>query len=170
MEALLGRVATGDRAAFRALYTATAGRIYAVCHRILRDHHHTEDVVQKAYVRIWQKAGSYDGAKGSALAWMIVLARRLALNDLRDRGQAMGDLSGIEDSALLAVEPLVEAGHAPRLQQCLAALDDNQRRCVLLAYLHGLTHEELAVAMDKPLGTVKSWVRRGLANLKECLS
>jgi len=168
---LLQRVAQGDRAAFRMLYDATAPRLYAICHRITRDHHLTEDVVQQVYVRIWERASAYDSDKGPALGWMIVLARRVALNDVRHRRHIMTDVHGIEeDSALFAVDPVGENGAGPRLQLCLAALDEDYRRCVVLAYVNGLTHEELATKLARPLGTVKSWVRRGIAQLKECLS
>jgi RNA polymerase sigma-70 factor (ECF subfamily) len=170
-EALLSLVAQGDRQAFRSLYRSTAGTLTAVCLGILRDRASAEEVLQEAYVRVWEHARSYDPARGAAIAWLVTIARRLALNEIRRRKNApvaMDEVSS-EVELLAAEKPAEGVGLGGRLRTCLDQLDADYRQAVVLAYVQGLTHEELAARLARPLGTVKSWVRRGLIDLKECL-
>jgi RNA polymerase sigma-70 factor (ECF subfamily) len=158
---LLQAMAAGDREAAGELYRRLGGRIYGICQRILRDPGLAEDAAQEAFVKIWKNARLFDPAKGQAAAWVAVIARRTAL-DRRPRPsvQLPGDLE---------VPQLDEAYVHPRLKACLDALPATHRNALLLMYVYGLTHSELAEAMDAPLGTVKSWVRRASAQLKESL-
>jgi RNA polymerase sigma-70 factor (ECF subfamily) len=170
-EALLALVAQRDRQAFRSLYRATAGTLNAVCLGILRDKAVAEEVLQEAYVRVWEHAASFDPAKGTAIAWLVTIARRLALNEIRRRKNAPVAMEDVpEEVDLVAVDkPSETAGASAKLRTCLERLSEDYRRSVILAYVHGLTHAELARRFGRPLGTVKSWVRRGLIDLKECL-
>ena len=154
-------MAAGDRAALKQLYDRFGARLYGVAHRILRDPALAEDALQEAFVKIWRNAGRFDPARGSATGWVAISVRRAAF-DLRPRDVV------IEPADIPAVQPETEMLD-PGLARALDALPETHRRALLLMYVHGLTHSELASAMDAPLGTVKSWVRRGAAALKEAL-
>jgi RNA polymerase sigma-70 factor (ECF subfamily) len=167
--AALRRCAEGDRVALRVLFDNEAGRMLAIARRILRRRDLAEEVVQEAFVRIWRKAGSYDSDLGSARSWIYAIVRNLALNALRDGRHE-----------ILVDEQMPEPGPAPQdvlgqlaessaLRRCLERLDDNRRNCLLLAYVGGFSHGEIAGRLGAPLGTVKAWIRRGLLSLRECL-
>jgi len=158
---LLAGMARGDRAAAEGLYKALGSRLYGIAYRILRDSGLAEDVVQEAFVKIWKNAHRFDPNKGSAATWVAVITRRTAL-DRRPRAGAQ-ELGEIE-------APNFDMDYVhPRLKACLAQLPQAHRNALVLMYVYGLSHSELAVAMDAPLGTVKSWVRRASAALKESL-
>ncbi|MEF3366745.1 sigma-70 family RNA polymerase sigma factor [Methylocystis sp. 9N] len=170
-EALLQRVAAGDRGAFRDLYDATASRLYAICVALLKDSARAEEALQESFVRIWERANAYDEAKGAALAWMSVVTRRVALNELRRRDNAHRSLD--EDGAapeIAADLPELDPIGKGRLLECLDKLEAERRQWVLLAYVHGYSHEELARRFERPLGTMKSALFRGLAELRKCIS
>ena len=158
---LLGAMADGDRAAVGELYGLVGGRLYGVAQRILRDPGLAEDAVQEAFVKIWRNAHRFDPAKGTATTWLAVIVRRVAI-DRRPR---------ISTQMLPELEaPNVDPDYVhPRLRECLAELPPLHRKALVLMYVYGLSHSELATAMDAPLGTVKSWVRRATAALKEKL-
>ena len=172
IDTLLKRAGTGDRVAFRDLYAAIAARLFATCVALLRDRVRAEDALQEAFIRIWEHANTFDPDKGSALAWMTVITRRIALSELRRREHAHksldDDAAGLPDIAADLPEP-DPIGKA-RLEHCLGQLEPDRRRYVLLAYLHGYTHEELARRFERPLGTMKSFLFRGLADLRKCIS
>jgi RNA polymerase sigma-70 factor, ECF subfamily len=172
IEDLLLSVAGGDRGAFRRLYEATREKLYGICWGMLRDRERANDVFQEVFLKIWEKAARYDPAKGEAMSWMVTLARRCVLDAMRREGAPMVALDDIDpDSAALAIAPQsAAAGSGRDLRRCLDRLQPEQAKSIILAYAYGLTHEELAREMAKPLGTVKSWVRRGLAELKDCLA
>ena len=158
---LLGDIARGERAAAGELYRLVGGRLYGVAHRILRDAGLAEDAVQEAFLKIWKNAHRFDPAKGQASAWMGVITRRVAL-DRRPKivPQMLPDLEA----------PNVDLDYVhPRLRECLAQLPPLHRNALVLMYVYGLSHSELAEQMHAPLGTVKSWVRRASAALKEKL-
>lgn len=171
-EALLLRVAEGDRGAFRELYAATSSRLYGVCLALLRDRARAEEALQDAFVRIWERASTFDATKGAALAWMSVVARRVALNELRrpDRDHRSLDDEGEELPQIAAELPEQDPIGKGRLMICLDKLDAERRQWVLLAYVHGYSHEELARRFERPLGTMKSALFRGLADLRKCIS
>ena len=170
LEALLLRVAKGDRAAFRDLYAATSSRLFAICVALLRDRGRAEEALQEAYARIWERASSYDAGKGAALAWMTVLTRRIALNELRRRDNAHDSLDEETAPEIAADLPLADPLAKNRLMDCLEKLGAERRQWVLLAYIHGYSHEELARRFERPLGTMKSALFRGLADLRKCIS
>jgi RNA polymerase sigma-70 factor (ECF subfamily) len=167
LNGLLMRTALGDQAAFRLLYDGTSGRLFAICLRIVQDRGVAEDVLQEAYVRIWERARQFDPARGSALGWIIGIARNYAIDVIRSRGreaipQEM-DLEAPDLAAQGGIEATADLGTVGR---CLAGLEEGPRRAIVLAYRYGLSHEELATALNVPLGTVKTWVSRGLARLR----
>jgi RNA polymerase sigma-70 factor (ECF subfamily) len=166
LESLLRRVGAGDMQAFSSLYGLSAGRLLAIALRILRDQQAAEDAVQEAFLRIWRNAGRYDPARGAPLAWMGVIARNAAL-DLIDRRPPPEPVSAADTAelAVAAVEP-----PDARLGQCLKRLPADQARAIVTMYNEGLSHSELADRLAVPLGTAKSWVRRGTQSLKECMA
>ena len=166
LESLLRLVAAGDMLAFRTLYAASAGRLLAIALRILREQQAAEDAVQEAFLRIWRNSARYDAARGTPLAWMGVIARNAAL-DMIDRRQSSESLDAADgpELAVAAVEP-----PDARLGQCLKRLPPDQARAIVTMYNEGLSHSELADRLSVPLGTAKSWVRRGTRLLRECMA
>ena len=165
---LLAAVSRGDQQAFRHLYDNSADRLMGVCVRVLRDRSLAEEAVQEAFIRIWHNAGEYHEGRGTALAWMLTIARYQSIDLLRRRPAQTVDLGELEDSLEGAVT--AEGLDHSALDTCLDQLNSQQRSSILLSFYYGLTHEELARNLDSPLGTVKSWLRRGLGFLKRCLS
>jgi RNA polymerase sigma-70 factor (ECF subfamily) len=173
LAALLETIATGDRAAFATLYQATSGRLFAVALGMTRRRDVAEEVLQDAYLRIWHKARLYRRDRGQAIGWLVTIVRRTALDRLRQGrndplgGHAVEHRDEVFDGDADLGEWLRGVGEDVR--DCLGRLSEAQQRAVMLAFYHGLTHEELAERLDVPLGTAKSWVRRGLERLKKCL-
>ena len=173
-EDLLAATARGDRAAFHALYRHSKAQLFGVILRIVRRRDLAEDVLQEVYLRIWNHAPDYRPEKGAPMAWMSAIARNRALDWARRRPDL---LSLDEDGAPAAgsnpgLGPLDWSNasvDAKALKDCLEELPKEQRDCILLAHVQGYTHDEVSAALTAPLGTVKSWIRRGLARLKTCL-
>jgi RNA polymerase sigma-70 factor (ECF subfamily) len=171
---LLPRIAAGDRGALKELYEATSAKLFGVCLRILSDREEAEDVLQEVYVTVWRRADRYDAARASVMTWVSTIARNRAIDRLRARGplanaDPVEDLQ-IADEGQVSAEALVAAGQdAVRLAGCLDELDTRTQSVIRTAFFEGVTYEALAQRMDAPLGTVKSWIRRGLARLKGCL-
>ena len=172
--ALMHRVAARDRAAFTALYNATSAKLYGIVLRILHRRDVADEVLQEVYVQIWERAATYDQAKGSPIAWMATIARNRALDEVRRKQPvSLDDAPEIEDVAGDDDHPLDRIEHSQelqRLRQCLDRLDSDRREVVLLAYRDGLTREALGQRLARPAGTIKSWLRRSLLQLRDCLS
>lgn len=170
----LRRCAAGDSAALRAIYDAEAPRMTGVALRLLRRQSLAEEAVHDAFVQVWQRAASFDPARGEARAWLYAVLRHRALNILRaesrtelvDDFEPMG-LASEDDDPEAIVARLSDAG---ALRRCLERLEPARRQLIVLAYVHGLSHGELAGRLGAPLGTVKSWIRRSLISLRECLA
>lgn len=169
----LAAIARGDRAALRALYAAEAARLFGVCLRILRDRAAAADATQDTFLRIWDRADRFDPARGAARAWLAAIARHVALDLARARGRELpsddpelGD-APVEDDPTAMLDATADA---TRLRACLEVLEEKNRRSILLAFVDGLSHAQIAARLETPLGTVKAWIRRGLASLKECLA
>ena len=173
---LLSSTAQGDQRAFADLYTATSSHLYALLLRILKRRDWAEEALQDCFIRVWQKSDSYSSEKGAPLTWLLSIARYRALDLLRSRrpedSQEDEDVHENLSFADTRVDLAGDADHAQSmtaLRRCMATLQDEQRKSVLLAYYEGYTHHELSRRLEAPLGTVKSWVRRGLQRLRECL-
>lgn len=182
---VLSRVALGDRAAFGTLYKATSAHLFGVILRINPDRAQAEDLLQDIFVNIWRAASGYEAARAQPMTWLTSIARNRAIDSLRRRKtevstvshQPMADDDG-EDSDILAkqaseaagpLDLLVQAAEAQAVVHCVQALSAEQQQCVALAYYQGLSHAEVAQHLAQPLGTVKSWMRRALIALKDCL-
>lgn len=169
----MSQIAGGDRAALRRLYDATSAKLFGVCLRILSDREESEDVLQEVYLTIWRRADRFDASRAGVMTWAATIARNRAIDRLRSRGAAAygQPLDGHDpaDEAPGAEAMLVAADAGARLQRCLAELDDRTEKVIRAAFFTGVTYEALAAQLETPLGTVKSWIRRGLAKLKGCL-
>ncbi len=181
---LLSRSALGDRLAFGQLYERTSGHLYAVLLRIQRDRDLAADLLQEVYISVWRAAANFDAQQSQPLTWLTHIARNKAIDSLR-RAQAQPQLAsvhadhddddrpdldlGLADEAPGPEQLLVRASDARQLAQCMQDLSAPQRQSVALAFFDGLSHAEVAAQMREPLGTVKSWVRRALMTLKNCL-
>lgn len=163
--------ARGERFALQMLYEQESRWLMAVALRIVRDPTLAQDVLQDAFLLIWQKAGSYQRQLGSGRGWMYTVVRHRALDEVRRLRPELALGDDFEAVAEAAGPTEVELPHdEAALAHCLAQLDDPKRQCVIDAYVEGYTHDQIAQRMRKPVGTVKSWIRRGLLALKECLS
>jgi RNA polymerase sigma-70 factor (ECF subfamily) len=181
-DAALAACALGDRGALRRLYDAEAPRLLGVVMRIVRERQQAQDIVHDAFVKIWHKAGSFDAGRGSGRGWMYVIARHEALNAVRRRAhEVAADASTLEriDAEAAEADEAGDEAHglaAPALPEdigplknCLDRLDAGKRSSIVLAYVDGCSHSEIAERLQTPLGTVKAWIRRGLQSLRECM-
>lgn len=165
---LLVATSNEDHDAFRKLYDLAAPRLYAVVLRMLREPDLANDVFQEAFVKIWAMSARYDPTKGEAIGWMITLTRRVALDHLRNLKRHPLPDSDLVADTLATLETLPQTDRFD-LQTCLDRLTSPSRKAIVLSFVFGLSHAELATTLAKPVGTVKSWIKRGLANLRTCL-
>ncbi len=174
LQELLAACALHDRRAFSRLYELTSAKLYGVVLRILIRDEWAQDCLQEAYIKVWNKAESYRPQLASPMTWMATIARNQALDLLRRRHREVResdteDFPEEVDQDPLPQEKLQQTDEGRRLNRCLEQLKSQQRQIIVLAYFKGLTHDELAARTDTPLGTVKTWIRRGLEQLKRCL-
>jgi RNA polymerase sigma-70 factor (ECF subfamily) len=171
LEDLLARAAQGDRAAFERLYQASAAKLYGVALRILRRADWAEEVLQECYLSIWTRAGDYRAGLAAPMTWMTSIVRNRCLDWLRRPAPEVFSetLEELESSNPGPLAELERAKDAQALARCLGALEARQRQAIALAFYDGLSHADLASHLRQPLGTVKTWVRRGLLRLKSCL-
>lgn len=159
----------------KSLYELTASNLFSVSLRILKDQSLAEDCIQQVFINIWRNAGSYDAKKAKAKTWMNTIARNQALDILRrNRHQNLHDgddaLDSLEDDGAGQEQQVSLLQDTSRLHQCLEEIPKEQRQCLELAYFDGLSHQGVSDRTDIALGTVKTWIRRGLARLQTCMS
>ncbi len=170
----IAQVARGDRQALRSLYDQTAPKLFAVCLRIVGDRGEAEEVLQEVYVTVWQRAGSFDPGRASPLTWMTTIARSRSIDRLRAGGRRrpaapIEEALAIHDPGDDAATQLEGAEERRRLLNCLEEIEARQAAAIREAFFGGLTYAELATRDGVPLGTMKSWIRRGLMQLRGCL-
>ena len=174
LQALLADCARNDRAAFERLYRLAAPKLFSLVVVMLKREDLAEEVLQDAFVQIWRDAGNYDPARAAPMTWMAVIVRHRALDLLRRRRPevSLDEYEGLEEQADSNPDPLevvlnLSEDHA--LKRCLETLPEPHRMSIVKAFLGGLTHQQLSATLATPIGTVKSWIRRGLGQLKRCL-
>ena len=168
---LLAAIARGERPALATLYTRTSAKLYGICLRLLGSEQDAQDVLHDAYLTVWRNAARFDPAKASAITWLAVLTRNKAIDRLRQRRQPAEPVDAaadIADDSPSAIELIESDQDRARLRDCLDQLDERARTLIRSAFFSGSTYPELAVQEGVPLGTMKSWIRRGLANLRLC--
>jgi RNA polymerase sigma factor (sigma-70 family) len=170
---VLIRTGDEDRAAFRELYQLTSAKLFGITLRICGERQAAEDVLHDVYLTIWKRAGAYEPSRASPITWLATIARNRAIDWRRAqatrRVTTLDALPPIPDAAPLASETIVADEDARQLHGCLDTLEQRQRETIRTAFFDGVTYAELAERQNVPLGTLKSWVRRGLQKLKECL-
>lgn len=177
---LLHACAQGRQAAFQELYGQVSPQLFSILLRILKRKDLAEEALQDALLSVWRNAGSYSAEKGAPMTWLISICRYRALDMLRrERREVsleptleaaedeMAETAGLADEA--ADPELISKAEERALEECMRRLNDGQQTSLRLAYVDGCTHEEIAARIKSPIGTVKSWVRRGLESLKRCL-
>jgi len=174
LEGLLRRCALRDRAAYEELYRAASPKILACLIAILRRRDLAEDALQEVFVRVWRRSDQFDAYRGRAMAWLVSIGRYHAIDLLRANRAtvALSDATAAnldDPGALSAFDSTESELTGAALRRCLEQLTPEQRRSVLLAYSHGLSHDDIATQVASPLGTVKSWVRRGMQSLRRCM-
>lgn len=180
LETLILATAGGDAQAFRELYDASSAHLFALLLRMLKRRDWAEEALQDSLLKVWRKSESYSPDKGSPATWLYTIARHRALDLLRaQRPEDSLEVGEDEDGATITMDVAdegenpearaVESEGVGQLERCMKGLLEPERKSVMLAYYEGYTHPELATALGAPLGTVKSWVRRGLAKLRSCL-
>lgn len=172
VEALISRCAAHDEEALEELYRLVSGQLYGVLVRILREPALAEEALQEVMVQVWQRAKQYDAYRGRAMTWLVNIARYRAIDLVRQKR----DFEPLESAPLEAitdVEDFTEVTTSQRSQRalasCLEQLSADQQRCIVMAYADGHTHEEIAGKVERPVPTVRSWIRRGLLSLKRCM-
>jgi RNA polymerase sigma-70 factor (ECF subfamily) len=175
LAAALVRVGTGDRAALRMVYQDSSAKLFGVLVRILNDRSEAEDVLQDVYVTVWRKAALFNPEKASPITWLVAIARNRAIDRLRS-GAISRRMTPIDEAAMAikdntpgALDMVVKAEQQARLGACLGELEAKTSLAIRSAFLDGMTYEQLAERMSVPLGTMKSWIRRGLLKLRACL-
>jgi len=167
-EACLRACARGEQRALRQLYEQDSSRLLGVALRIVREKALAEDIVHDAFINIWRGAGSFDPSRGSARGWVFSVTRHLALNVVRNhyREVPLGD----EYEQVAATDTVEFSTRSGQVHTCLEQLDPTRRTCILHAYVDGFSHSEIARKLDAPLVTVKAWIKRSLAALRECMA
>lgn len=171
--ALLSRVALRDRSAFKDLYGRTSAKLFGVCLRILNDRAEAEEALQEVYVKIWQRADRYVAGGYSPISWLVAVARNHCLDVIRARRPVSDDLDvalEVADAGPTPEQAAESSGERSRIDACLAELDADKAEAVRGAYLDGYSYEELAARHFVPLNTMRTWLRRSLLKLRECLS
>ena len=174
VNSLLARVAARDRQAFESLYRLTSARLLGICARVLGNREEAEDVLQEVYVAVWAKAAQFDAGHASAFTWLSSIARNRAIDRHRAQPSALlrAPIEVIDDIHDSAPSPAAQAeasADRTRLDHCFSQLEPRRQALIRTAFFDGATYEELATRLGSPLGSVKSWIRRGLTQLRTCL-
>lgn len=170
---LINRVAMGDRSAFAMLYTVTSPKLFAVCLKILRDRTEAEEALQEVYIKVWQRSKTFASAAGNPLTWLAAIARHHSIDTMRARRPVADDIDDqydlADDRTPTPEQNMAIADEGRRIDRCMETLDQAHARAVRRAYVEGLSYNELAEELKVPLNTVRTWLRRSLLKLRECL-
>lgn len=173
IEALIAQTALGSQTAFADLYDATSGKLFAVCLRVLTERAAAEDAMQETYVKVWKNAGRYQVTGHSPMTWLITIARNTAIDRLRARhvDHDLADYSErLPAPGLSPEQAAIAHSEAKRITQCLDELDADRRAAISGAYLQGQSYQELSEQFNVPLNTMRTWLRRSLIALRECMA
>ncbi len=170
----LANVSSGSEQGLKEVYARTSAKLFGICLRILGDKGEAEDALQDVYIKVWHRAGRFDPARSSPVTWLAVLARNSAIDRLRSSGRLrdaapIESASHVSDDAPMALDALAASEERGRLMTCVEQLESRQANAIREAFFGGWTYPEIASRSAVPLGTLKSWIRRGLLRLRECL-
>ena len=169
---LIGRVALGDRKAFAALYNLTSPKLLAICLRILGSRNEAEEVLQEVYIKIWQRAGVFTAGSSTSVAWLAAIARNQSIDAIRARKPVADEIDKALDLADGGPDPeaqVVIKDEGRRIDTCMEELEADRAVAVKRAYVEGLSYQELADQFGVPLNTMRTWLRRSLLKLRECM-
>jgi RNA polymerase sigma-70 factor (ECF subfamily) len=169
---LIERISLGDRNAFSRLYDLTSAKLFAICVRILKDRNEAEEALQEIYVKIWQRAQRFAAGQGSPMSWLSAIARHQAIDMIRARRPVSTSIDDVFDLADEAPGPETAAIHASdgkRIDRCMQQLEADRAEAVRKAYVEGMSYQELADHYHVPVNTMRTWLRRSLLRLRECL-
>ncbi|WP_275788094.1 sigma-70 family RNA polymerase sigma factor [Pararhizobium gei] len=169
---LISRVSLRDRASFSTLYQKTSPKLFAICLRILRDRTEAEEALQEIFIKIWQRADRYIAGETSPMSWLSAIARNHAIDHLRARKPVANTIDEAYDLADSAPDPeksAINQAEGRRIDKCMAELEADRADAVRKAYVEGLSYQELAELFDTPLNTMRTWLRRSLLKLRECM-
>lgn len=172
IEALIAKVGLGDRSSFQQLYRHTSAKLFGICLRVLKDRAEAEDALQEVYVKIWQNASTFAANQYSPMSWLVVIARNHAIDRIRARKPEASDIDEAYDLSDSGPDPEAAALAASERRQidfCLEELDNDKADAVRSAYLEGYSYQELASRHEVPINTMRTWLRRSLMKLRECL-
>lgn len=171
---LLSQVGQGNRQSFAAFYQATSGKMFGICLQLLRRRDLAEEVVQEVYAKIWQKAANFDATRASPITWAATIARNRCLDELRKKTPvSLDELQETQEFAADEINPLASMENSQdlaALMRCLNQLEEEKKQMILLAYYRGTSREALAQKYNKPVATIKTWLHRGLGQLRTCLT
>lgn len=169
---LLGKIALKERRALSELYRLTSPKLFGICLRLLKDRGEAEDAMQEIYVKIWQRSQSFAATGHSAMAWIATIARYHCIDRMRARAPVAIELEEawhVADSAPDPEQSATLRSEGKRIDSCMEALEADRAAAVRQAYVEGLSYRELADQFDVPLNTMRTWLRRSLLALRECL-
>ncbi|QHB33300.1 sigma-70 family RNA polymerase sigma factor [Yersinia canariae] len=171
---LIDAIAQGDQSAFEKLYRLTSPRLFALALRMLRNHARAEEVLHDSFLTVWNRASNYNAQLSAPLTWLTHIVRNRAIDLMRscdNRLQTLDDTEtdSLTDDELTPLAQLQQDSEAKQLADCLIHLPVEQRQSIMLAYYQGLSHGEISAHLQQPLGTIKSWIRRALDHLKDCV-
>jgi RNA polymerase sigma-70 factor (ECF subfamily) len=174
LETLLAQVALGNRAAFETLYRETSPRLFGICLRVLPERAEAEEVLQEVFTAVWRKASQFEPTRAAAMSWLGMMARNKAIDRLRAMPAravraSLQFAQEVEDPGPSPAQQVEALTERERLERCLEQLEPRRRSLIREAFFGGLTYEELAAHLQAPLGSIKSWIRRGLLQLRACL-
>lgn len=169
---LISRIALGDRKAFAALYNQTSPKLLAICLRILGNRNEADDVLQEVYIKIWQRAGAFTAGSATSAAWLAAIARNQSIDTLRARKPVADEIDSVLDLADGDPDPetqVVIRDEGRRIDTCMEELEADRAVAVKRAYVEGQSYQELADQFGVPLNTMRTWLRRSLLKLRECM-
>ncbi|MES5100844.1 sigma-70 family RNA polymerase sigma factor [Agrobacterium sp. BA1120] len=172
LSTLIGLVALSDRNAFASLYTSTSPKLFSICLRILKDRTDADEALQEVYVKIWQRARLFSAASGTAEVWLAAIARNQSIDIIRARKPIASELSDVPDLVDAAPDPeqaTLQKDTGRSIERCLDELEESRAKAVRQAYVEGMSYQELAQVYAVPLNTMRTWLRRSLIKLKECM-
>lgn len=172
LEELVSRTALGDRQAFARLYQASSPKLFGVCLRLLRDRSEAEDILQEVYIKVWHNAGRYQATGHSPMGWLVAISRNACIDRIRARrapAVELDEANEIQDEGPGPEAQLVTAGEGRRIDLCLDKLPAERAQAVRAAYVEGYSYQELADRFSLPINTLRTWLRRSLISLRECL-
>ena len=173
LEQLITKVAQGDRGAFKSLYEQSSAKLFGVCLRILKDRTQAEDALQEVYLKVWNKASSYDVNKARGMTWLTAMTRHHCIDTLRSSRSSevsVEETEHFQDESPGPESATSAAIDAKRIQSCLSELESKHSQVVRRTYLNGWTYQQAADELKVPLNTVKTWIRRSLVALRECMN